>query len=154
MRIYVPLTADDLSKLIEPRVVHAVTSELRRAVPHEDDEGYEMIATLAAADDSLRLLAQQPDLVRRRLVCVAEVPNSSLQLPEQGSDLLPTAVHLEATLDWSKVESIHLDEEGGEALVQRAIDGDEQAFIESGDIELLWFDVSERLILSAQLTRP
>lgn len=113
-----------------------------------------MIATLAAADDSLRLLAKKPDLVRRRLICVTEVSNSLLQMPERGTDLLPTAVHLTSALDWSKVESIHLDEEGGEALVQRAIDGDEQAFIESGEIELLWFDVSERQILSAQLIQP
>ena len=56
MRIYIPLDPSDLRTDVSPRLVHAVTPQLKSAVPREDAEGWEMIATLAAADDSLRRL--------------------------------------------------------------------------------------------------
>ena len=106
MRIYIPLILSDLAaEQIDVRRVHAVTPALRAAVPDEDAEGYEYMATLAAADDSLRLIGQNPDTYPRRLVALAEVP-------------------------------------------ERAIAGDEDAFMATGDIELLWFDITERLRLT------
>lgn len=66
-----------------------------------------MIATLAAADDSLRLLAQSQ--ARRRMVCVAEVPERVLSL----ADELPSACRLTEALPWQDVETILVDEPGG-----------------------------------------
>ena len=153
MRIYIPLTPGDLVSAVEPRLVHAVTPELKRAVPYEDAEGWEMIATLAAADDSLRLLST--GRTRRRMVCVAEVPDRSLeptlQSAAEPAAELPTARRLITSVDWQDVETILVDEPGYEDLVSRALSGDEAAFAATGDIDLLWYDVVERADLSAEL---
>lgn len=153
MRIYIPLTPGDLVSAVEPRLVHAVTPELKRAVPYEDAEGWEMIATLAAADDSLRLLAA--GRTRRRMVCVAEVPDRSLepalQSAAEPAAELPTARRLIASVDWQDVETILVDEPGYEDLVSRALSGEEAAFAATGDIDLLWYDVVERADLAAEL---
>ncbi|WP_461184009.1 DUF6912 family protein [Trueperella pyogenes] len=146
MRIYIPLTPRDLTTDITPRLVHAVTPQLKSTVPQEDEEGWEMIATLAAADDSLRLLAQSQ--ARRRMVCVAEVPERVLSL----ADELPSACRLIEALPWQDVETILVDEPGGEDLVDRAIAGDHDAFMATGDIDLMWYDIIERPALAAELS--
>ncbi|QJC21328.1 DUF6912 family protein [Arcanobacterium buesumense] len=143
MRIYIPLTLSDLREnSISMRRVHAVTPALRSEVPNEDDEGYEYIATLAAADDSLRLLQRMPGEKLSRVVAVAVVSDNALQ-PVTDPEL-PTEVDLNAEVLWHEVESFHVDAPGSEDLVKQAIAGDEDAFIATGDIELLWFDISER----------
>lgn len=144
MRIYVPIVTSELGMSdISERIVHAVTPELEQAVPNEDAEGYEMIATLAAADDSLRLIDAGGHNERRRALVVADVAPSMLEVVPDP-DTLPTARRLTSRLAWTDVESIHIDEEGSEHVVERALAGDEDAFLESGDIELMWFDITER----------
>lgn len=143
MRIYIPATPADLRGPITPRLVHAVTDALKRAVPGEDLEGWEMIATLAAADDSLRLLAD----TARRIVCVAQVDDAALEPDPQ----LPTAMRLLAEVPWDDVESILVDEPGNEELVRKAMAGDDDAFERSGDIDLMWYDVVERDMLAREL---
>ena len=71
MRIYLPTTLDELDRLggdPGPRRAHAVTAALRAALPDEDDEGWEFVAQLVAADESLALLADRPGAPRLRLV--------------------------------------------------------------------------------------
>ena len=151
MRIYIPLTASDLTKdSLVSQGVHAVTPDLKRAV-QEDEEGYEYIAMLSAADDSLRLLGGRDGEVRRRIVAVANVDNSALELPAKGEDVLPTFMYLIAPVAWKKVESIHVDEPGSEGLVEKAIADDEDAFLATGDIDLMWYDVVERKALASEL---
>ena len=59
MRIYIPATAADLSAPeSSARPAHAATAQLARALPEEDEEGLEMLASLCAADASLVLLAE------------------------------------------------------------------------------------------------
>lgn len=145
MRIYIPLTPSDLAGDITPRLVHAVTGELKAAVPREDPESWEMIATLAAADESLRRLAACSS--RRRMVCVAEVADKDL---EPANDL-PSARTLTTPVAWQDVEAILVDEPGFEALVNRALAGEEKAFMATGDIDLMWYDVIERPMLAAEL---
>ncbi|VEI13720.1 DUF6912 family protein [Trueperella bialowiezensis] len=153
MRIYIPLEPADLQSDISPRLVHGVTPQLKSAVPHEDAEGWEMIATLAAADDSFRRLRdavqQLGDAANplRRMLCVAEVADTVVA----PADQLPTALTLSEPVSWDDVETILIDEPGYDDLIQRALDGDEQAFIASGDIDLLWYDVVERSDLAAEL---
>lgn len=147
MRIYVPLDPSDLRREISPRTVHAVTARLKSAVPREDPEGWEMIATLAAADDSLRRLAEFDTQVLRRIVCVAEVPNSVLE----ADDELPTACRLLDPVSWDDVVTILVDEPGSEQVIERAVGGDEKAFMASGDIDLMWYDVVERKMLAREL---
>lgn len=171
MRIYIPLDAEDLNRdEISARLVHGVTGELKSAVPGEDLEGWELISTLAAADDSFRRLASSNHPgsapVLRRIVAVAEVSERALALTpgdadgqpdharddvEADGEQLPTTRHLRAAVPWRDVVTILVDEPGSEELVSRALAGDEQAFMDCGDIDLMWYDVVERAALAAEL---
>ena len=74
MRIYLPASLDQLDSASGPltaRRAHAVTPALRAMFADEDDEGLEDAAQLAAADDSLELLADRPDAPQLR--CVVSV---------------------------------------------------------------------------------
>ena len=76
MRIYIPATAADLSAPeISARPAHAVTAQLARALPEEDEEGLEVSASLCAADASVVLLAEPEaaGLADRRIVIAADV---------------------------------------------------------------------------------
>ncbi|WP_353065048.1 hypothetical protein [Arcanobacterium hippocoleae] len=53
----------------------------------------------------------------------------------------------------NEFESFLVDEPGNIDLVRRAVDGDEAAFLETEEIELLWYDAVERSALSRELLR-
>lgn len=145
MRVYLPATAADLHEpAISPRWAHAVTAALRGELPDEDDEGLEMIATLAAADDSVRLLGAT-DGPARRVVVAADVPDAAVRAPEVlGEDQLATAVELVAPVVWDDVVAIHADEADAAVDVAAAAAGDDDAFERAAERDLLWFDVIER----------
>lgn len=149
MRIYVPLTPQEIEHdEISPRLVHAVTPDLSRVFPREGEEELEYVAFLAAADDSLRALTTVP----RRVVAVADVPTPMVELPAVDEEILESGVHMAEPLSWDRVESIHIDEAEAEAVIRDAIAGDERAFEESAEIDLLWYDILERAALIAALT--
>lgn len=151
MRIYIPLTLADLSsEPISARPIHAVTAGLAQHFPNEDQEGLEMVATLAAADDSLRFMDTQTRNFQR-IVAVAEVADTCLVTPPSGDDVLVTQRNLIGVVVWDRVEAILVDEPGSEAIIQQAIAGDEEAFMACGDIELMWYDVIERDAVRAML---
>src|SRR5699024_5031994 len=118
MRIYLPATSADLSRPagVPPRWGHAVTGELRRALPEEDEEGLEASAMLAAADESIVHLRAAAAALPLRVVIAADVADSSLVTPERarpwrpGDDQLPSAVDVRATVPWQDVVSIHVDD--------------------------------------------
>ena len=154
MRIYIPLCVSDFSReALFPRPVHGVTHELRRVFPRADEEGLEYAATMSAADDSLRRLSAA-DRVLRRTVAVAEVPGKILALPASAGSNVPSVLLLREELPWNCVESLLVDEPGNESLVRRALNGDENAFLLTGEIELLWYDISERALLREELNPP
>ncbi|MDO5025458.1 MAG: hypothetical protein Q4E03_02940 [Trueperella sp.] len=151
MRCYIPAARADLSAVeLTARTVHAVTPALRGYYPKADLESLEHVATLMAADESLPRLAAGE---ARRIVCVAEVADADLVLPaapaRDAAEI--TGVTLTAAVPWHKVESILVDAPGSEELVRRAIAGEQQAFEQCGDIDLLWFDVTERALLVSEL---
>lgn len=142
MRIYLPASVADLnSEHLGPTLVHAVTDELRATFPEEGEEDLEVVAFLLAADSSLAQLATQ---VPARVVISAEVDEVFVRV---GTHPDPTAVELVSAISWDAVVSIHTDDPGdGEVavLVQAALlagPGAEQA---AADLDLLWWDVSER----------
>src|SRR5699024_5923764 len=116
---------------------------LRAEVTDEDDETLEMIALLAAADDSVRMVGDRGEAAgrTRRVVLAADVPDSHAT---PSADGLPTAVELSAPVAWSDVRAIHVDETGAEAEVAGAAAGDEDAFERVVDLDLLWYDPAER----------
>ncbi|MFY9262683.1 MAG: hypothetical protein GX483_05690 [Actinomycetaceae bacterium] len=154
MRIYLPLTARELSAPhISARLAHGVTPALQSAVPEENDEGYELISSLAAADDSLRLIGNSDDECLRRIVVAADVDTDLIGTPASGSQTLPTQIMLLGEISWDKVAAIHVDEPGFEELVRAAIAGDEAAFVDTGDIDMLWYDPTELEQLIAELNQ-
>ncbi|GAB2617265.1 DUF6912 family protein [Pseudactinotalea suaedae] len=143
MRIYLPARAADLAAdSIAARAAHAVTPALRSAYPGESEEDLEVPAFLAAADTSLALLTATDAPVR--VVIAADVGAAE---PARGED--PTEVSA-PEVPWSAVVSIHVDDpDDGEAaaLVRAAVGGDEEASEAAGELDLLWFDVTERELL-------
>ena len=102
MRVYLPSTipalADALAKgeISEPPLrAFAVTPALREAYASGDDEELEYVAMLAAARQSLWLLAADPDAPRRRVVLAADVADKEVSW--QAHDDEPAAV---AVMTW------------------------------------------------------
>lgn len=154
MRIYIPATAADLSAPeISARPAHAVTAQLARALPEEDEEGLEMSASLCAADASLVLLAEPSadGAADRRIVIAADVDAEAVRELAIEPDVLPGTVALLGPVPWDDVAALLVDEERAEADVRAARTGDEEAFERAADADLLWFDVSERAPLAERL---
>jgi hypothetical protein len=143
VRIYLPSVAAELSGTPSVLLAHAVTEALRAEVTDEDDETLEMIALLAAADDSVRLVGERGSAAgrARRVVLAADVPDSAATPAATG---LPTAVELAGPVDWSDVRAIHVDETDAETDVAAAAAGDDDAFERVVDLDLLWYDPAER----------
>ncbi|MBT0994654.1 hypothetical protein KIN34_10180 [Cellulomonas sp. DKR-3] len=152
MRTYLPATLDELdgSTDLAPRRGYAVTAALRAALPDEDEEGWEFAAHLAAADDSLVLLARRPDAPALRLVVTADLDDAAvrvLDVPPPGADAgdvgTPGEVEVTAPVAWSRVACVHVDEPATASDVRAALAGDDAAVERLEEADLLWYDVSE-----------
>ena len=158
MRIYLPATARDLTAdEITPRRAHAATASLAQALQDEDEEGLEVSASLCAADSSVLLLAEAAGSGGgprpRRVVVAADVEPGTVTEVAPGGDVLPGTVEVTVPVSWEDVAALLVDEPEAEADVHAAAQGDEQAFERAADADLLWFDVSERACLAADLNR-
>lgn len=154
MRIYLPATAADLTApRISPRTAHAATPALAAALLDEDEEGLEASASLCAADASLMLLAAPGAgaLADRRVVVAADVDSSEVSELLASGDVLPGTVELRTPVAWESVAALLVDDAEAEADVRAARTGDEGAFERAAEADLLWFDVSEREQLAAEL---
>lgn len=165
MRLYVPTTLDELADAaaspawtIEPRAAHAVTAQLREAEPDEDLEGWEFLAALEAADDSLALIAGLGDVPRQRVVVTVEVPDSSVcvigVVPTESTPddaPAPSAVEIVETVPDVEIICAHVDEPDAAADIVAVIsavdDDDDDALTNALDAlsqrGLLWYDRSE-----------
>ncbi|MFF9769676.1 DUF6912 family protein [Streptomyces sp. NPDC014636] len=162
MRVYVPLTLPALAEAHRtgelgsgPFVAYAVTPALREWYLSEDIEELEYAALGRAALASLRLLAADPEAVRRRTVVAVDVPDGAASVdPDRG--LEPSAlgmVTVTVSVPLAKAASVHVDAEDAEPDVAAAADalgaadgGDDDAqFVVDGadDHELLWFATQE-----------
>ncbi len=143
MRVYLPAVLDQLPcEQVGPGRAHAVTAELRAALPGEDDESWEYAALLAAADDALALLGRHATAPRLRVVLAADVPDHLVDAGT-GSDEPASAVDLIAGVSWDAVVSVHVDEPVAAADVVGALAGDAAADERLVERELLWYDVTE-----------
>lgn len=142
MRVYIPATREDLDAAdLRPQLLHAVTPALRELFPGEDEEVLEMIAHLAAADDSARLVGLRGS-VPQRLVLAADVTDSELAPPPDP--VLQTVLLATGPVPWSAVVALHVDEVAARAEVAAAAAGDDDAFERVSSRDLLWFDATER----------
>lgn len=152
MRIYLPSTLAELDTRhgLAPRLVHAVTSALRAALPDEDEEGLEYAAQLLAADDSLGRL-DGGAAPRRRVVIAADVPEAVVDSVDDPH--APSVVRLTTPVGWDDVACAHVDEATAEDDVAAALAGDDEAAERLADRDLLWYDVSELDRLAAGTLR-
>jgi hypothetical protein len=141
MRVYLPTTLTALPAVLKegelgPAPLHgyAVTPALREAYASGDEEELEYVAMLAAARESVRLLAADPEPPRRRAVLAAEVPDDDVTwmvqtgFPGEGE---PAAVSVGTVIPVSKVAAGHVDDVAAEADVAAAADA--SALADAGD---------------------
>lgn len=155
MRIYLPATLDELAALVvsakrpaaldlAPRGAHAVTAALAAALPEEDDEGLEYSAHLAAADDTLALIAASPEIERRRLVLTVEVPDEAVVAAVGDVTVLsPSAVDIVVAVPGATIVCGHVDELEAVHDVEATLAGDDPAVERLVERDLLWYDASE-----------
>ncbi|GGX90210.1 DUF6912 family protein [Streptomyces fructofermentans] len=162
MRVYVPLTLSGLAEAYKtgelgpgPFAAYAVTPALREWYLSDDIEELEYAALNRAALASLRLIAIEPGVVRRRVVVAVDVPDGSA-VPDPDRGLDPSSlgeVRVAAAVPLRKAAAVHVDADDAEADVSAAAAalgaadrGDDDAqFVVDGveDHELLWFATQE-----------
>ncbi|MFI2457198.1 hypothetical protein QRN89_13510 [Streptomyces chengbuensis] len=162
MRVYVPLTLPGLAEAHKageigpgPLTAYAVTPALREWYVSDDIEELEYAALSRAASASLRSLAGDPEVPRRRVVVAVDVPDSAAVAdPSAGLGAASLGeVRIASAVPLAKAASVHVDSEDAESDVAAAADalgaadhGDDDAqFIVDGaeDHELLWYGVQE-----------
>lgn len=169
MRVYLPLTLPALREAHgagevgpAPLTAYAVTPALREWLGSEDEEELEYTALGLAAHASLRLLAQQPEAPRRRVVVVAEVADRQVEEGAghggdggAGGDDEDAAgrVRVAAAVPFKKVAAVHVDaEDAVEAVTAAAAawdaaDGGEEEALAvvdaAGEHDLLWYATQE-----------
>ncbi|MBW8806821.1 MAG: hypothetical protein JF587_23635 [Catenulisporales bacterium] len=158
MRVYLPATLSALAELHKtgrlapaPLTAYAVTPALREWYTEGDSEELEYAAMTDAARASLRMLADSPEAVRRRVVVAAEVPDGQAVPVFDGAEPGLVTVTAEVPLGW--VASLHVDDPAvldevalAVVLLGAAEAGDEDAaFTVDGldDHELLWYATQE-----------
>jgi hypothetical protein len=130
---------------------HAVTPELREWYAEGDEEELEYVAFTRAAQDALRLLRQDAQAARRRVVISADVPAASVRRIDR--DLGSSLVQVTGPVSFDAIAALHIDSDDAEdavaaaaAVVEEAVAGDPDAqFTVDGaeDHELEWYDPSE-----------
>jgi hypothetical protein len=157
VRAYLPVTLPLLRAVSQadgldagPHRAHSVTGALREWYTEGDLEELEFVALTHAAHSSLRLLADDPQAPRLRVVLAVDAPAPHVVPVTDGPRSL---VRMGGPIPLSWVASIHIDEAEAEKAVLGAIGalaaadaGDDDArFLvdEAQACDLLWYDVSE-----------
>ncbi|MEU9339472.1 hypothetical protein AB0D49_41115 [Streptomyces sp. NPDC048290] len=162
MRVYVPLTLPGLAEAYKTGelgtgslVAYAVTPGLREWYLSDDIEELEYAALSRAALASLRLIAADPDAVRRRVVVAVDVPDgTAVADPDRGLDpAVLGEVRIAGGVALGKAAAVHVDAgdavadvaAAAEALAAADAGDDDAQFVVDGaeDHELLWFATQE-----------
>jgi len=158
VRIYLPLTMQGLRGLNQdarlapaPLIAHAVTDDYRDSTPDIDEEEREYGALIAAAAESVHLIARSGDMARR-IVVSADV-DSHLVRPRGGR---LTSVEISSEVALRQCSSVHVDELGAQAAVSAIValikaSGSATASVPATDddsdplaeFDLLWFATQE-----------
>jgi hypothetical protein len=172
MRVYWPTTLSELARVAgsellapAPAVVHAVTRTLRDfyadADPRDLEEELEWVAMSDAAEQSVRLLGQDPAAAPRRVVLALDVADAEVVVTADAGWSAPERSRVTVTvpLTMGAVASVHVDEADAEADVRAAVaalsaadagDEDAQFTVEACEgHDLLWYDASELPVLLA-----
>ena len=155
MRVYLPLTVSGLTALHAssriapaPLVAHAVTPAMRAADADADEEELEYAALMAAAYDSLVLIAQT-GAEARRVVVAADIDDADVAVVG-GDDVSLVRVDVEVPL--GRCSSVHVDDADADGEVALAVarlpeaqagDGQALAAVSLVELELMWFATQE-----------
>jgi hypothetical protein len=166
MRVFVPATGPLLAAWWAaghaevPLTAHAVTPALREWYVEGDAEELEYAAMVEAAEASLRLLGDDPEAPRRRVVLAVEV-DVAITLPK-GDSGPRSQVILPGPVPVGDVVSVHVDDTDAVDDVVAAVeaieaadggDDDAQFVVDSAEgHDLLWFDVTEIDMVISDLT--
>lgn len=157
MRVYLAATVPLLARLerdggLELHVGYAVTPSLRAWYSEGDEEELEYAALTAAARASLRLLADQPEAPRRRVVVAADVPEARVAAPA-GGESEPGVIEITGLVRLVDIAALHVDEAAAEHAVAAAAeasgpadkgDGDAAFTVDAvEDYDLLWYAAQE-----------
>ncbi|MFG2624935.1 MULTISPECIES: DUF6912 family protein [Streptomyces] len=162
MRVYVPLTLPGLAAAHKageigpgPLTAYAVTPGLREWYVSDDIEELEYAALNRAASASLRLIAGNPDAVRRRVVVAVDVPDgAAVADPDRSLDSSSLGeVRIASSVALTEAAAVHVDADDAEKDVTAAAaalgaadlgDDDAQFTVDGAeDHELLWFGIQE-----------
>lgn len=156
MRLYVPATLSELETVsggkidFQPRRAHAATAQLIAEMAKfdvTDLEEIEYAAQLAAADDSLLLIASNPQETWQRMVISVDLPDNVVALAtgtdEDGMDFPTSAVDITEAVHQIPIVCVHVDEPAVATSIQGVLEGDEQAMEDLTEADLLWYDVTE-----------
>ncbi|MER5850315.1 hypothetical protein ABT126_25530 [Streptomyces sp. NPDC002012] len=162
MRVYVPLTLLGLAAAHKageigpgPLTAYAVTPGLREWYVSDDIEELEYAALNRAASASLRLIAGNPDAVRRRVVVAVDVPDgAAVADPDRSLDSSSLGeVRIASSVALTEAAAVHVDADDAEKDVTAAAaalgaadlgDDDAQFTVDGAeDHELLWFGIQE-----------
>ena len=162
MRVYLPATLPALAGVLRaaeigPAPVQAftVTPALREWYASADLEELEYATLMHAARASLRLLRDDPDAPRRRVVLAADVPDEQAGRGggSGGGFEEPTLILLTAPVPLARVVSGHVDDLAAVADVSEAVaalaaadagDDDAQFLVDGAEgHELMWYATQE-----------
>ncbi|TCO65707.1 DUF6912 family protein [Actinocrispum wychmicini] len=155
MRVYIPGTVTMLRELnaageLKPLngTAFALTPALREAYTTGSAEDLEYVAMADAARASLRLIGDDPDAMRRRVVIAADVDTAAPR-----PDLDNSVVRITGPVVVKDIASIHVDAAEAEPAVRAAVlvvdaadMGDEDAEFVLGDVadhDLAWYATQE-----------
>jgi hypothetical protein len=159
VRLYLPTTVAGLAALHStgrlapaPLLAHAVTPGLRRSWPEADDEELEYAVLMAAAYDSLTLIAATAG-EPRRVVVVADVDDSDVA-PAGGLAAADdgTTVSVTVEVPIARCSAVQVDDAEAEGEIvlalgrlADAVAGDERALADVSLVEheLMWFATQE-----------
>ncbi|MFE6304060.1 DUF6912 family protein [Nocardiopsis changdeensis] len=137
MYVFLPSTLPALATVLDEGRVRVPVA----FAADTDDEEAEYEAMYAAAEESLRLLAQDPAAPRRRVVLVANLADHLVE--EEGREG-PDVVRVRITGDsipYKRLASAHIDDEAAAPDVAAAVaDPDSGA---ADDHELMWYALQE-----------
>jgi len=131
-----------------PISAHAVTPALRASWAGADDEELEYAVLMAAAFDSLQLIAATSG-EPRRVVVVADVDDADVDVDPGGDE---TAVVVAGEVLISRCSAVHVDDADAEGEIVLALGrlpdaaaGDERALADVSLVEheLMWFATQE-----------
>ena len=163
MRVYLPTTLTALPCLLRAGTIgpapvrgYAVTPALREWYASGDLEELEYVAMAHAARASLRLLADDPQAPRRRVVLAADVPDE--QVDHNGGFDEPTLVEVRIPVMVDRVVSGHVDDQLAVADIAEAAaalpaadkgDDDAQFAVDGAEgHQLLWYASQELRFLT------